>query len=184
MKLIQFLQEKHDEDIEKKISELEKTAWFQIDNENFPSALNTYVTSFVFMENGEAISHVGIRKSILRHKGAEYLVYGLSEVVTRPEFRNRGLASILIKKAAKFIVSEKADLSIFTCAKEKVSFYEKGGWQAISSCFVGGTKENPFRADGLGLVTMAMFISQKSKQNRKDFENTDLFFELGKNQLW
>ena len=83
MKLIQYPQENNDKKIVDKIIALENTAWPQ-DKENniFPSGLNTYLTSFILIENDIAICHVGIRKSILYHKEEEYLAYGLSEVVT------------------------------------------------------------------------------------------------------
>lgn len=187
MELIQYPQEKHDTIIAEKIIELENTAWPQENEENnvFPSAPNTYVTSFVLIEKECAVCHVGIRKSILHHKGNEYSAYGLSEVVTRPQYRNRGLAFALVEKATQFIISQRADIGIFTCAKARVSFYSKAGWKAISgACFVGGTKEHPFRSDSLDLVTMMMFISLESRLHRKDFENTDITFLLGKDQLW
>lgn len=52
------------------------------------------------------------------------------------------------------------------------------------TCFIGGTKQKPFRSDSLNLVTMIMFLSPKSKQHREDFEDADIFFELGEDQLW
>lgn len=186
MELIQYPQENNDITIAEKIVVLENTAWPQnAEDEPFPSAPDTYVTSFVLLENDRAICHVGVRKSSLHHKGEEYLVYGLSEVVTHPRYQNQGLASQLIKMAARFVISQQCDISVFTCAQEKVPFYTRGGWEAMpKTCFVGGTKKNPFRSDSLHLVTMMMFISPKSKQHREDFENTDIVLELGENQLW
>lgn len=185
MELIQYPQNGN-EKLDEQIIALENTEWRQDSkSEVFPSALNTYLTSFVLTENDIAVCHVGIRTSTLFHKGEEYSAYGLSEVVTHPDYRKRGLASRTVKRAAQFIVSQQADISIFTCAKEKVSFYAKCGWEAVpSACFVGGTRNKPFRGDSLDLITMIMFISSKSKQHRKDFENTDIIFELGENQLW
>ena len=31
---------------------------------------------------------------------------------------------------------------------------------------------------------MIMFVSHKSKQRRKDIENTDIIFELKENKIW
>lgn len=186
MELIQYPQEKNDKKIIDKIIALENTVWPQDEEDKiFPSRSNTYLTSFVLMENDIAVCHVGIRKSILYHKEEKYLAYGLSEVVTHPDYQKTGLATQTIKKAIEFITLQQADISIFTCTKEKVSFYTRLGWQAISgACFIGGTKNQPFRSDALNLVTMMMFISHKSKQHRKDFENTDIIFELEEKQLW
>ena len=186
MNLLQYPQEQCGSDLVQKIIALENTAWPSSgEKETFPSDPNTYVTSFVLLENDAAVCHVGIRKGNLSHKGKEYLAYGLSEVVTHPAYQNQGLASQLIKRAAKFIIAQRPDISIFTCDKSKVSFYTKGGWEAVAgSCFVGGTKENPFRSDSLNLVTMMMFLSSKGKRHKKDFENADIVFELGEGQLW
>lgn len=186
MELIQYPQNKSDADIADKIIILENTAWPQdAADAIFPSAPNTYLTSFVLLENDTAVCHVGVRKSLLYHKGEEYQAYGLSEVVTHPHYQNKGLASQTIKRAAQFIISQQPDISIFTCAREKVAFYTRCGWEALpGACFIGGTKKKPFRSDSLDLVTMIMFLSPKSKQRREDFENADIFFELGEDQLW
>lgn len=172
--------------IAEKIIALENTAWPQ-DTEDpvFPSAPDTYLTSFVLLENDVAVCHVGIRQSILHHKGEEYLAYGLSEVVTHPHYRRRGLATQTIERAIPFIASQQPDISIFTCAKDRVAFYTRCGWEAIpGACFIGGTEKQPFRSDSLDLVTMMRFISPKGKRHRQDFENTDIIFSLGENQLW
>lgn len=186
MILVRYPQERCDPEIIDKIIALENTAWPDSEkNEGFPSAPDTHVTSFVLMHNDTAVCHVGVRKSVLSHKGQTYLSYGLSEVVTHPHYQKRGIASEIIKSAAQFIMEERADISIFTCEKSRVPFYTRGGWTAVKgACFVGGTKEKPFRSDSLNLITMMMFISPKGKRHQADFENTDIFFELGENQLW
>lgn len=186
MEFIQYPQDEDAGSIADRIISLENTAWPPGSEDTvFPSSPDTYVTSFVLMEGDMAVCHVGVRRSILHHKGEEYLAYGLSEVVTHPRYQKRGLASQTIKKAAQFIISQQPDISIFTCAKERVALYGRCGWEAVpGACFVGGTREKPFRSDELNLVTMMMFLSGKSRQHRKAFENTDIVFELGENQLW
>ena len=132
-----------------------------------------------------AVCHVGVRRCAFAHKGQTYLAYGLSEVVTHPRFQNRGIASGVIREAARFIIARQPDLSLFTCAPEKVSFYTRGGWTADAGArLVGGTKRAPFRSDSLHLTTMLMLISEKAKRHAADFENTDIVLELGENQLW
>lgn len=152
-----------------KIISLENTAWPQnAEDAVFPSAPNTYVTSFILAENDMAVCHVGVRKSILHHKGEDYWAYGLSEVVTHPHYQKRGLASQTIKRATQFTISQQPDIGIFTCAKERVSLYRKCGWEVIhGTCFVSGTREHPFHSDSLNLITMMIFLSLKSKQHKK-----------------
>lgn len=186
MELIQYLQRSGGRGIADSILALEDTAWPRRPGEDaFPSAPETHDASFVLMEGGRAVCHVGVRKSPLRHRGREYQAYGLSEVVTLPGFQGRGLASRLIGEAARYIAAQPADLSIFTCAKERTALYARGGWKAApGACLVGGTAEKPFRSDSLGLVTMIRFLSPKAAARQKDFENTDICLELGEGQLW
>lgn len=186
MELIQYTREDGPRETADSILALEDTAWPREPGEGeFPSAPETYDISFVLMEGGRAVCHVGVRKSRLCHKGQEYLAYGLSEVVTHPGFQRRGLASRLIREAAGYITAGPADLSIFTCASERAALYIRGGWEpAPGACFVGGTAEEPFGSDSLGLVTMIRLISPKALEHRKDFEDTDICLELGAGQLW
>ena len=69
MVLMQYSREHPDAQMAAQILALEETAW-PSDGENapFPSAPETYVTSFVLLDEGRAICHVGIRNSSLSHK--------------------------------------------------------------------------------------------------------------------
>ena len=166
MQLIQYLPEKGPLEAGEQIIALEQTAWPSgADQAVFPSAPHTYVTSFAFFEHGKAVCHVGIRKALLLHNGVNYLAYGISEVVTHPSFRHQGLATRLLGLSAEFILSQGAD-------------------PCPNSCLVGGTRQQPFRSDLLGLITMIRFISDRAIAHRQAFEQTDIFLELGQGQLW
>ena len=113
------------------------------------------------------------------------MAYGLSEVVTHPAYRRRGLGTQMLRRAADFILSQRPDISIFTCAPKYAAFYGSAGWQtARGASLVGGSSAAPFRSDSLGLVTMIRWISDKGIAHKKDFEDTDIVLELGENQLW
>lgn len=117
MLFIQYPQKINDDKIAQQIMALENTAWPKdLTDKVFPSAPNTYVTSFVLMDNDIAVCHVGVRKSILFHNGNRYLAYGLSEVVTYPQYQKQGLATKTINIVKQFILAQKPDISIFTCA--------------------------------------------------------------------
>ena len=165
---------------------MENIAWpCNQEDEIFSSAPNTYVTSFVLMENDMAICHVGIRKSILHHKMETYSAYGISEVVTHPLYRKQGLATRTIQKAKEFIISQRPDISIFTCAKDKIHMYSRCGWTPLSNSYlVGGSAEKTFRSDSLELTTMIILISSKAKLHSEDFECTDIIINLGEGNLW
>ncbi|KAB8286843.1 acetyltransferase [Bifidobacterium ramosum] len=168
------------------IRDLERMAWDDGGQDGaFPSAPDTYDTSFVWMDGDVAVCHVGIRKTEFLHRGQRYLAYGLSEVVTRPEYRRRGLATTTIRRAARYIADRRPDLSVFTCEPDKIPLYERGGWNiAKDVCLVGGTRERPFRSDSLHLATMIRLLSPRAKAHAADFEHADIVLELGEGQLW
>lgn len=181
MKLLQYIE--NNEDLKNKILELEKTVWF-VDG-GYPSALNTYVTSFVLIDNDKAIGHILIRKSDLFHCQRSYLAFGISEVIIHPEYQGKGIGLSLVKKAVTYILKQNADIIIFTCKKEQAVFYQKAGFSlAKGTCFVGGSKDKPFRSDEFKLATMIKIISPAAKLAYREFENTDLVFNLKEGQLW
>lgn len=186
MTLVQYPQQDNSSALKKQIIALENTVWkSDKSGQDFPSAPNTYVTSFVILEGSVAVCHAAVRKKILIHFGQKYSAYGLSEVVTHPNYQKMGLGSKILLEAANYIAYQHPDLGIFTCEPSKVPFYAKGGWQPCNcACLVGGTEAHPFRSDQLGLTTMINFFSAKAKSNQLLFENTDIFLELGENQLW
>ena len=49
---------------------------------------------------------------------------------------------------------------------------------------MGGSRDAPFRSDGLGLATMLSLLSAKARLHRRDFAHADIFCELGERQLW
>ena len=80
---------------------------------------------------------------------------------------------------------EHADLSIFTCAPERISFYARLGWAPLEgACFVGDAQEGALKSDSLGLCVMALFLSPHARANKGDFCHTELVFSLGEGQLW
>lgn len=186
MILLQYPQDQNSLEIQNKILELEYTAWPPDGpGEAFPSAPETHAASFLLLDPPRAICHVGVRRSLLRHRGKQYLAYGLSEVVTHPAYRRMGLASRLIQKAKAFMMLEHADLSIFTCAPERISFYARLGWAPLEgACFVGDAQEGALKSDSLGLCVMALFLSPHARANKGDFCHTELVFSLGEGQLW
>ena len=172
-------------DMAARIAELENTAWPADGGAAFPTEPDTYVTSFVLMDGGVAVSHAAVRKTLLRHRGERYAAYGLSEVVTRPGCRGMGYAGRVVREAARFILSCRPDISAFTCAEDKAAFYARFGWKAAPGvCLTGGTPEKPLRSAGLGLVTMLMLVSPKSQAHSGDFKNAELVLPLGEGQLW
>lgn len=176
MTLVQYPQQDNSSALKKQIIALENTVWkSDKSGQDFPSAPNTYVTSFVILEGSVAVCHAAVRKNILIHFGQKYSAYGLSEVVTHPSYQKMGLGSKILLEAANYIAYQHPALGIFTCEPSKVPFYAKGGWQPCNcACLVGGTEAHPFRSDQLGLTTMINFFLPK--RNRTNFFLKTLIF--------
>ena len=188
--LIQILQCTHDAAFQKlksQIIALEETAWPSAPEEEpiYPVQPNTFVTAFVIIKEGKAIGQVAIRKQSFSHKGTSYLAYGISEMVTHPAYQKQGLGTQLLQKVATFIEGQKPDICIFTCRPELIPFYKKGGFWFCEKLFlVGGTPENPFPSQELGLCTMLRLYSKRAIINKAGFAQGEIFLNLGDGQLW
>lgn len=131
------------------------------------------------------MSHTAVRQAVFSHCGERYHACGLSEVATHPDYRGRGLASELIRRAERYIAALAPDLSVFTCAPERVEFYRRAGWEPVpSACLVGRSREKPFRSDELGLITLLRCYSPKAVAHYGELKQGDLCIELGEGNLW
>jgi predicted acetyltransferase len=190
MKLLQYPQIDCSEELKGQILKLQNTAWpvkhrTKVENANWAGNEDTYVTSLVLVEGSTAISHVAVLKKRIAHTNQKYLAFGLSEVVTHPDYKRQGYGLQLIREVSRFIESCAPDLSIFTCKPQLIDFYKLGGWfYAEDTCLVGGTYEKPFKSTDLGLATMMRLYSDKAKTHRQDFENSQVYLELKEKQLW
>lgn len=190
IKLLQYPQKDCSEQLKKQIIALQCTAWplpddCNIEDIQWPGNPGVHLTSFVLADDDIAVSHVAVLHKIIAHKGESYKAFGLGEVVTHPSYHRKGLGLRLIKEAAAFIENNSPDISIFTCKPSLINFYAQGGWEHMkSTCVVGGTRDNPFRSDSLGLAVMMRFYSARAIENRPDFEDSDVYLELKERQLW
>jgi len=188
IKLSQYPQMDSSENLRKQIIALQCTAWPQApgdEDKPWPKNQEIYLSSFVLVDNDIAVSHVAIMGKDITHKGQTYKAFGLGEVVTHPSYQKHGFGLQLINRAATFIENNEADISLFTCKPSLIYFYGQGGWEYMkNTCLVGGTHDNPFRSDSLGLATMIHFYSDKAKEHRQDFQNSDVYLELREKQLW
>lgn len=151
----------------------------------WPDNPETQPTSFVLIENNIVISHLAVPWKHIKHEGQTYKAFGLSEVITHPTYRGQGFSLRLIKAAFKYIEKNSPDISIFTCEPALVSLYTKGCWNHKQNInLIGGTHNQPFRSDSLGLSTMIYLFSDRAKNNRFSFEETDIYLELGERKLW
>ena len=178
-----YTREQGGETLRRQIQELECCVW--PGGGPFPTAPESHAISFVCLENGRAVSHTAVRQAVFSHCGERYHACGLSEVATHPDYRGRGLASELIRRAERYIAALAPDLSVFTCAPERVEFYRRAGWEPVpSACLVGRSREKPFRSDELGLITLLRCYAPKAVAHYGELKQGDLCIELGEGNLW
>ena len=182
MKVLQYPQTDRSEKLRRSILTLQNTAWPSTSvNESllWPGTLHYHKTSFVLIHEDILVSHVAVVGKDIIHEGIVYRAFGLSEVVTHPSYQKRGYGLELIKQAFRYIEGNDPDISVFTCNPSLVNFYTKGGWTHIKdTCVVGGSIDNPFRSDSLGLATMMCFHSRMAKDNQVNFLNSDIYLEI------
>lgn len=190
VKLLKFPQEECPSYLKEQIIFLMKNEWPQAFEDKdvaiqWPNCIETHPISLVLVENNIVISHVAVPSKYIKHNGQTYKAFGLSEVMTNPYYRNQGFGLKLIKEAGLLIEKSEPDISIFTCKPSLVSFYTQGEWEySKSTHLIGGTRNKPFRSDSLGLSTMIRFFSDKAQTNRLEFEETNVYLELGEGKLW
>jgi len=142
-------------------------------------------TCMLLAEGGAVVSYAGVLRKRLGHAGEAYEAYGLSGVVTAPAFRARGHGRALVATATALMAAEGADVGLFTCAPRLRGFYEGAGWEVMDGTpLIGGTRARPFPSDGLGLLTLMRFFSDKAKAHRAAFAGAPIYLELAEGDLW
>ncbi len=88
------------------------------------------------------IGRIGIVKREIRVGNKTICVGGISGVITSPQWRKQGVASMLLKKTAEFLAGElDTEFGFLICRDEIAPFYLKNGWEKIeaSSYFMQGS---------------------------------------------
>ncbi len=145
--------------------------WDFIDREIHP-------LSFALVEQEVLISHALVSWRYLDHLGETYKVYGLSAVLTYPEFQRRGYGQQVVKAATRHILDSDGDLALLRCQPHLYDFYRASGWIQSEAIQVRhGLRESPTTGGRI----MSLFISERGKQGRPAFEREPLY--VG-NYMW
>lgn len=56
---------------------------------------------------------------------------GIGGVMTHPDARNKGLASLLIGRLTDFFKEQQVDFALLVCEPNLIPFYERTGWQSF-----------------------------------------------------
>jgi GNAT superfamily N-acetyltransferase len=83
-------------------------------------------------DDGALVSYTGIVVREAALDGAPVLVGGIGSVKTHPAARGRGLASVGLDRAERFLVDERGvAFSLLVCQDHLVPFYERLGWHVF-----------------------------------------------------
>jgi predicted acetyltransferase len=127
---------------------------------------------FVFVEGDILVSHVAVVWKMLTHEEQTYKTYGLVSVMTFPSYRNQGYGIQLITKAKKYIEQTNGDIVIFH--SDQIGFYEKVGFEYVEKVkLLKGEPDHPIPDDERPFM---LFLSEKAKTNRSDFESKPVYF--------
>ena len=146
---------------------------YQFSEETYPPEQNPI--HFVLSQGDALISHAEIIKMKLIHAETEYLVYGLGNVFTFPPYRRNGYGQEVVKAGTAHISQSDVDVAILFCDPSMKTFYEKAGWEGLSSASTRiGKPEESEENDGL---RMMLFLSEKGKAGHSTFVKQPLYID-------
>ncbi len=88
----------------------------------------------VLVENdGQVVCHAGIYWRDAVWNGNKIRIGGIGGVMTHPDFRRRGLASLALTAATHTLKEERAtDFAMLFCEPDNAEFYRKRGWKLFT----------------------------------------------------
>ncbi len=130
--------------------------------------------SMLLVENEILISHTQVVWKYLEHAGETNKAYGLSGVLTYPDFRKQGYGKRIVDKGTAYIDTTDADIAMFHCDNSLKEFYMRSGWIPMETAVtLVGPKEDPLISTEL---LMMRFISEHGKKSRSTFESIPFYF--------
>ncbi len=190
LKLFTYAQADFPADLKRQINAWMRVEWPEAfrgkdPSDDLPPDPNTHHTLLILADLPAVMSYTAVVSKNIDHAGEIYKAYGLSGVLTNPDFRRQGYGRKIVDAAAELIASSDADLSLFTCDPHLRGFYEGSGWKVLeNSPLIGGTRAKPFPSDSLNKLTMVRFLSARAQNNRAAFEGTPIYLDLREGDLW
>lgn len=89
--------------------------------------------SIMKFDGDELISFYNIVERNIEVDGRMMKAGGINNVITKREYRGKGLASLLLKETRKLLFDDlHCDLGLLLCADDLVNFYHKHGWYKVN----------------------------------------------------
>lgn len=106
-------------------------------NENDTTVWSSVDWHILLWVGNQLVSHAEIVERTVSVRSENISVGGIGGVVTRPQWRHRGLASTAMDVAQSYICGElNLDFGLLMCDETVVSFYEKLGWKVVKGPLV------------------------------------------------
>jgi predicted acetyltransferase len=160
------------EALRKEIETILRNEWPVNQNDKEKSRDWDVTHHIVLSIDNQVVSYSAIARKNLTHQGTEYDVVGLSGVITHPKERGKGYGRQVITIATDIIKNSSADLALFNTAQ--IGLYEKFGYEKLPLAKI--LKGNPDNPEVYPEDVFALFLSEKAKHHRKDFETIPIYF--------
>lgn len=83
--------------------------------------------------SGELTTHVGVLQRTITVRQNPLLIGGICFLITEPDNRGRGFASVIMKEAVSFLENELGlPFGLLTCKPRLESLYTGMGWQTVA----------------------------------------------------
>jgi len=140
--------------------------------DTFPPELDP--VHFVAAEGELLISYASIFRMALEHAGKTYKIYGFGNMLTFPSFREKGFGGQVLNLATDYIKQGDVDITVLFCDPKRERFYANHGWEITRSPTHVGV---PGQYKNHDLTRMMLFLSEKGRQGRKDFEALPVYVD-------
>jgi len=129
---------------------------------------------FVMAEGESLLSYATLMKLNIPHAGQEYTVYGFGNMLTFPPYRKQGHGRKILQVATEYISKSPVDVAILFCDKSLEKYYAPEGWLTTRSTTYLGYSGEPVAYEP---ARMMLFVSEKGKAARKEFESSPLYID-------
>jgi len=145
--------------------------WYDSDNYDIDLELDEPMTHIVLANGKSLVSYAQVLSKTVYCEDTAYTCCGLSGMMTFPFFRKRGYGGQVVEAAISLMQNDQsADIALLWTEPHNQQFYSRYGWQAMPKMTtLIGDKSQPDVYDEEG--AMMLFLSDKAKQNRSQFEN-------------
>lgn len=154
------------------IESILRTEWpLKPDDENIKP--DWHITHHIVLSDNEGVlSYAAIARKNIIHESITYNIIGMSGVITKLDQRGKGYGRIVITEATNIIEKSDADLALFNTAQ--VGLYQKFGYEHLPTAKM--LKGHPNNPEEYPEDVFALFLSEKAKNHRKDFESVPIYF--------